>query len=35
MAASAAKTVISWSDQSGSDHDGPLMTRVHEYDVIA
>ena len=35
MAASAAKTVISWSDQSGSDHDGPLMTRVHDYDVIA
>ena len=35
MAASAAKTVISWTDHSGNDHDGPLITRVHDYDVIA
>jgi SAM-dependent methyltransferase len=35
MGASAAKTVISWSDHAGSDHDGPLVTRVHDYDVIA
>jgi len=35
MAASAAKTVICWTDHSGNDHDGPLVTRVHDYDVIA
>jgi len=35
MGASAAKTVISWSDHAGSDHDGPLVTRVHDFDVIA
>ena len=34
MAASAAKTVISWSDHSGGDHDGPRVTRVQDYDVI-
>src|SRR5262245_58461940 len=31
----AAKTVISWTDHAGSDHDGPLITRVRDYDVIA
>jgi len=35
MAAIAAKTVISWTDYAGGDHDGPLVTRVHDYDVIA
>jgi SAM-dependent methyltransferase len=35
MAASAAKTVICWTDYSGNDHDGPLVTRVHDYNVIA
>src|SRR5688500_10753474 len=30
MAASAAKTVICWTDHSGS-----LVTRAHDYDVIA
>ena len=30
MAASAAKTVVSWTDHSADDHDGPLVTRVHE-----
>ena len=35
MAASAAKTVISWTDESDHDHDGPLITRAHDYDVIA
>ena len=35
MAAPAAKTVISWTDESDHDHDGPLITRAHDYDVIA
>jgi 2-polyprenyl-3-methyl-5-hydroxy-6-metoxy-1,4-benzoquinol methylase len=35
MRASAAKTVISWTDRGGSDHDGPLITRASGYDVIA
>jgi SAM-dependent methyltransferase len=35
MAASAAKTVISWTDHAGGDHDGPLVTRAHKFDVIA
>jgi 2-polyprenyl-3-methyl-5-hydroxy-6-metoxy-1,4-benzoquinol methylase len=35
LGASAAKTVISWTDHAGSDHDGPLITRVQDYDVIA
>src|SRR5262245_46255181 len=34
MGASAARTVISWTDHAGSDHDGPLITRVQGYDVI-
>jgi SAM-dependent methyltransferase len=34
MAAVAAKTVISWTDHSGNDHDGPLITRADDYDVI-
>jgi len=35
MGASAARTVISWTDHVGHDHDGPLITRVAGYDVIA
>src|SRR5882672_8142058 len=35
MGASAAKTVISWTDRAGNDHDGPLITRVEGYDIIA
>lgn len=35
MGASAAKTVISWTDRVGNDHDGPLITRVEGYDIIA
>src|SRR5262245_62832772 len=34
MAASAAKTVVAGGDHAGGDHEGPLVTRVHDYDVI-
>ena len=34
MGASAAKTVISWTDSAGNDHDGALITRVQGFDVI-
>jgi len=35
MGASAAKTVISWTARAGNEHDGPLITRVEGYDIIA
>jgi len=35
MGASAARTIISWTDRAGNDHDGPLITRVEGFDVIA
>ena len=33
--ASAAKTVISWTDEWDNDHHGLLIGRVHDVDVIA
>jgi SAM-dependent methyltransferase len=35
MGAFAAKTVVSWTDFAGHDHDGPLITRAKGYDIIA
>src|SRR5438105_12239733 len=34
MGALAAETVVAWTDSTGRDHDGPLITRVKGYDVI-
>ena len=34
MGAFAAKTVVSWTDYAGHDHDGPLITKAKGYDVI-
>src|SRR5882672_8984588 len=34
MGAFAAKTVVSWTDHAGHDHDGPIITRAKGYDVI-
>jgi len=34
MGAFAAKTVVSWTDYGGHDHDGPLITKAKGYDVI-
>jgi SAM-dependent methyltransferase len=35
MSAVAAETVISWTDSSGRDHNGALITRAKGYDIIA
>src|SRR5579863_5085019 len=35
MGAFAARTVVSWTDFAGHDHDGPLITRTKGYDIIA
>lgn len=35
MAASAARTVISWTDDRDNDHQGELVARAHDLDVIA
>src|SRR5665213_766515 len=31
----SVETVVSWTDDSSNDHDGPLVARAKGYDVIA
>ena len=35
MGALAVKTVVSWTDETGNDHDGPLVTRAKDHDIVA